>query len=160
MRVDRLTSEDWQRLREIRLQALKDTPDAFGRTLEEEAAFEQSDWQRRLTSESANFIAVIDGIDSGLVGGAKWRGRDGVAGLFSMWVAPHARSRGVGAALVGSVIDWARHSGFERLVLDVADDNHSAIRLYARTGFEPTGATGTLPSPREHVTEHERALLL
>ena len=36
----------------------------------------------------------------------------------------------------------------------------NSIKLYERAGFQPTGRIGALPSPREHVTEHERSLPL
>jgi len=79
---------------------------------------------------------------------------------ISMWVAPEARGKSIGAALIAAVVDWARRQGFDRLLLDVADDNIPAISLYARKGFEPTGAVSSLPAPREHIVEHERALKL
>ncbi len=160
MTIERLATEDWQRLRAIRLRALQEAPDAFARTHAEEAEFTPEDWQARLFGDAATFVAVIDGADAGLATGAKWRGRDGVAGLFGMWVAPEARGGGAGLALVQAVIDWARASGFKRLALDVGDDNLPAIGLYERAGFEPTGATATLPPPRDHIAEHERALEL
>ena len=62
--------------------------------------------------------------------------------------------------LVETVINWARTEGFRRVVLEVANENAAAIALYRRLGFERTGATATLPAPRTHVTEHERALEL
>lgn len=75
-------------------------------------------------------------------------------------MAPETRRQGVGIRLVQNVIVWARAAGFEHLILDVADGNRSAIKLYERAGFQPTGRIGALPSPREHVTEHERSLPL
>lgn len=98
--------------------------------------------------------------DVGCVRGAPDDTDPSRAFLLSMWVAPRFRDRGIGQQLVGSVIDWARSEGFGALVLDVADDNRPAVALYAKMGFEPTGETGTLPPPREHVTEHRRILAL
>jgi ribosomal protein S18 acetylase RimI-like enzyme len=63
----------------------------------------------------------------------------------------------VGDALLRAAVAHARDLGARRLLLDVGDHNAHAIALYARHGFEPTGRTGTLPPPREHVLEHERA---
>jgi ribosomal protein S18 acetylase RimI-like enzyme len=77
-----------------------------------------------------------------------------------MWVAPEARGRGVGEELITAVVDWARASSFARLALDVADHNRHAIALYERSGFRATGVSGTLPAPRQHVTEHRRVLRL
>jgi len=72
-------------------------------------------------------------------------------------VAGEARGRGVGAALVAEVIAWARARGLQRLFLDVGAHNTAARRLYERHGFVATGATGTLPPPREAIREIEMA---
>ena len=77
-----------------------------------------------------------------------------------MWVAPEVRRRGVGGALVDAVINWARSSDVDRLLLDVADDNAPAIALYTRKGFDPNGEVSTQPPPREHIREHRRELRL
>jgi ribosomal protein S18 acetylase RimI-like enzyme len=106
------------------------------------------------------FLAVVDGTDAGLAVGAPHHNIPGDAGLYAMWVAPDARGRGVGTALVAAVVDWARAAGHGCLRLEVADDNAPAVRLYERAGFAATGRRGHLPPPRDHITEHERALVL
>lgn len=160
MRIQLLAEDQWQRYRAVRLRALRDTPDAFASTYADEEAFPVKNWRRRLTSGAQTFIAVLGDKDVGSVTGAAWRGRDGVAGLFGMWVAPEARRKGAGSLLVQRVIDWAVTAGFDHVFLDVADSNHAAIKLYESAGFRPTGNVGALPTPREHVTEHERSLSL
>ena len=159
--IERVGPEDWERFRAVRLRALEDSPDAFGTLLAEDEARPLGDWRTRLgIAENANFLAAGAGGDVGIVVGTPWRWDTDVraAGLFAMWVAPQARGNGVGGALVDAVIAWAKVGGFERLILDVADANAAAIALYASRGFVPTGKTGTLDPPREHVLEHERAL--
>jgi ribosomal protein S18 acetylase RimI-like enzyme len=73
-----------------------------------------------------------------------------------MWVAGHARGRGVADALVGTLLEHAAASGLRRVTLDVADDNPRAVSFYERMGFTRTGRTGTLPH-NEQVTEFEMA---
>ena len=161
--IERVGPDAWQRFRAVRLRALADSPDAFGTLLAEDEARPLSDWRARLDiRENANFLATAPGGDIGIVVGTPWDsdGIERAAGLFAMWVAPEARGTGVGGALVDAVIAWARDGEFDRIVLDVADTNSAAIALYASRGFVPTGRTGTLDPPREHVLEHERALEL
>ena len=159
--VERLGEDAWERSRAIRLRALWDTPDAFGSTLAGEVDQDEAWWRARVANPDAvTFVARDARGDVGLVVGAKHHLHAGDAGLFSMWAAPEARGEGVAEALVEAVVAWARGGGFRRLVLDVADQNQRAVRFYARLGFEPTGRLSTLPPPREHIAEHERARVL
>lgn len=159
MRIERLTAEEGPRLRTIRLAALRDAPDAFGSTYAQTAARPPESWRQQL-QDLATFVARVDDTDVGMVRGGPSSDQPAEAFLLSMWVAPAGRGRGIGAALVAAVAEWARAAGFERLVLDVADRNAPAVALYRRLGFEPTGDVGHLPPPREHVREHRRALRL
>lgn len=153
--------EDWPRFKALRLAALADTPDAFGSTLAGEQDQPEAWWRERiLRPRVVHLVVRVDDRDAGLCVVAPTHEDATVAGLYAMWVAPWARGRGAGDALMRGAIDVGRRGGFRRMVLDVADDNAPAVALYARHGFEPTGVTGTLPPPRHAVTEHERALEL
>src|SRR5688572_11236445 len=99
VRVDRLSVEDAPRLRAIRLSSLRDSPDAFGSTLEEAEARPPESWSKQLR-DLPTFVAVKDGEDVGVVRCARDDAAIGTASLISMWVAPHSRRAGVGSALV------------------------------------------------------------
>jgi RimJ/RimL family protein N-acetyltransferase len=47
--------------------------------------------------------------------------------------------RGIGRAMLGAALAWARGVGLRRLQLKVMTDNHAAIALYARLGFTREG---------------------
>ena len=162
--IERMHRKDWDRVRKIRARALCDTPDAFGTTIEEHEDQSIALWQNRLAaSDAATFLAIHDlhdFQDAGMVTGTTYADQPEACGLFGMWVDPEARGEGLGRLLVEAVADWARSKDYGRVILDVADENLPAIRLYARCGFERTGRTGTLPAPRTHIREHERALTL
>jgi len=55
--------------------------------------------------------------------------------MDGIFVAPDARGRGVGTALLGAIIDQARTRGFKEVRLDVIDTNPRARALYERRGF-------------------------
>ncbi len=59
----------------------------------------------------------------------------GEAEIRALAVAPQARGRGIGAALVGAVTERARALGIRELLLLTRTDMLAAQRLYARAGF-------------------------
>jgi hypothetical protein len=62
MEVRQAQAADWQTLRELRLRALADAPDAFASILEREAVFPEQVWRQRAEGGegSVNFIASVD----------------------------------------------------------------------------------------------------
>ncbi len=140
---------DADRLRQLRLRALADSPDAFGSSLEEERAHPESEWAdlaRR--SQSADELAVFVAIDGeqwvGMAAG-RWYDRDErVAGLWGMWVDPAARGGGLGARLVAEVQAWAAARGARVLRLGAIAGDGDPGAFYERLGFQDTGETGTL----------------
>jgi ribosomal protein S18 acetylase RimI-like enzyme len=132
-----LHSDDWPTWRELRLRALEEAPDAFQATLAGWERATEHRWRERLElPDSLNLVARIDGQSVGMATGAPF---DGVFEIISMWVAPEARGRGVGDALVAGICRWARERGAAELHLDVVENNATAINLYARHGFVDAG---------------------
>ena len=159
MRFEQLTQDEGPRLRSIRLRALQDAPDAFGTTFEQASANSDEVWARQVV-ELPTFVAVDDGRDVAMVRCARDQHSADTGWLLSMWVAPEFRRAHVGAVLVDLVLVWARANDISRLLLDVADLNAPAIALYEAKGFMPNGKSGSMPSPRQHILEHQRELRL
>lgn len=157
--IERLQPADWQRLKKLRLEALKDSPDAFASTLDSALRYNDSDWESSFRN-LATFVAVKNKLDQGLLRCAPDRDNPSSIFLISMWVAPAARRTGLAEKLIQVSAEWAQSAGYKKFVLDVADNNISAIKLYSKLLFEPNGETGTLPFPREHITEHRRVRTL
>ncbi|MFJ1766072.1 GNAT family N-acetyltransferase [Amycolatopsis sp. NPDC088138] len=124
--------DDWREWRDLRLAALRDAPRTFSATLDDWADAPEERWRQRLRG-THNLVADLDGVPSGMATGFP---RDAAVELGTMWVAPHARGRGVGDALVRAVLDWA---GSRRVTLRVAEGNTFAAALYRRHGFTGTG---------------------
>jgi RimJ/RimL family protein N-acetyltransferase len=139
-RVRRLRADEWRELKEIRLAALDDAPDAFATRHAEAAERDDARWRddalRGSGAQSPTFVAVDGQRLVGMVGG--WSD-GGVARLIQMFVRPEARGRGLTDELVAAVAGWAREQGFDRLELGVAEGNVAAERAYARCGFVRAG---------------------
>jgi GNAT superfamily N-acetyltransferase len=54
---------------------------------------------------------------------------------FGVSVVQGYRGRGIGRALIGHLEGWAAEHGIERIVLNVAEANVDAIRLYHALGY-------------------------
>ncbi len=137
--------------RRLRLQALTESPDAFGSTLEAEAKSKDTDWQKRLRSGVLSecdlpVVAELKGKPIGLAWGRREEPDAVEVILYQMWVAPGSRRQGVGRMLLEQVISWAKTLDVRFISLSVAHGNTPAARLYLEAGFEwvdhiaPSGA--------------------
>ena len=140
--VRRVRDDEWRALRELRLAALADAPDAFWTRYEE--AIERSDEEWREWTALPCHVAVEDGRLVGMVAGMADRDDDTRADVIAMFVAPEARRRGVGRALVEAQVRWAEAEGYRRVGLMVNAANAGAIGLYESLGFGDTGERAPL----------------
>jgi ribosomal protein S18 acetylase RimI-like enzyme len=142
-------------LRELRLQALTDEPDAFGSTYEREFARTVEDWRRWL---SPGVIFILEDAQGarGIVAGQHDATAAAIVHLMGMWVHPDVRGSGAGDALVAEVLDWARAEGARAVQLKVVQSNLRARRFYERNGFRITGRQRVRERDGESEIEMER----
>ncbi len=133
--IERVLEADWQAWRDARLEALRLHPEAFASSFEEERERSEEDWRlglRRVAALAYREGGAISGIAAYAQDSrAKMQHR---ANLFSMYVRPHARGKGVGAALVRAVLEEARGKVVQ-VHCSVITSNDRARRLYERHGF-------------------------
>jgi len=152
--VRRVSSGDFELVKRLRLESLELAPGAFLSTLADERAMPEERWQERLDSNvagvrTAGFLAVVDGEEQGLVVGVRPEGQPDAVDLNAMWVAPAARGRGAGRALVEAVCGWARELGCTRVTLCVIEGNPGAEALYR--GFVETSRCAPEDDPRRQI---------
>jgi len=100
---------------------------------------DEASWRRRVT-DRVRFVVGVDGFVAGTASGGDGDAH-GSSAMTAMWVDPQFRRAGVGDLLVKTVLDWAMAEGYSRMFLWVTAVNLNAERLYARNGFERTGAS-------------------
>ncbi|MGW0904309.1 GNAT family N-acetyltransferase [Streptomyces sp. NPDC002853] len=166
-----IRADEWAKVKELRLRALKDpvAPIAFLDTYEQAAAEPDSYWRKRAEGASdgtrlRQFVAeagdgtwggtvtvLIEDADSeDVFGGAIEQRQAHVIGVF---VRPEHRGSGVIDALFTTAVEWAWSvPDVARVRLYVHEDNARAERFYRRYGFVPSGVTVPMkgdPSKRE-----------
>ena len=136
LELRRLTPDQWDQWRAVRLRALAEAPQAFGATLADWQGGNdvESRWRQRLVNVPFNVNAVVDDAAVGQVSAVPAE-LDGQVELLSLWVEPARRGHGIGEALIGAVVGWAEQRGATSVVLSVKRSNTAAVRLYERVGF-------------------------
>lgn len=167
LEVRPLIESDLSALMALRRESLLAAPLAFGSSPEDDRFTGEAFVRELLTTGPsqgrAMFGALLEGQLVGIVGlvrGQKRKGRH-LADVVSMYVAPQARGRGAGMALLQAAIAQGRRWGLVQIELCVTEDAEQAQRLYARAGFI---LWGTAPNALRHqgqlVDEHHMSLPL
>jgi ribosomal protein S18 acetylase RimI-like enzyme len=144
MPVRILTSADAVAFRELRLRALKEHPEAFTSSYEEDVRKPLSATEQRLAPESGSVFwgAFVDDAMRGMIGMTREpRAKNQHKGdIVAMYVAPELGRRGLARALLHAAVDYARsEGGLEQLVLTVTRTNQAAAKLYKSAGFVTFG---------------------
>ncbi|MFE5771819.1 GNAT family N-acetyltransferase [Streptomyces sp. NPDC056485] len=160
-------ADEWEKVKELRLAALKDpaAPVAFLETLEQAEARADEFWQDRAKRAShgraaQQFVAEAPG--------GEWVGsvtvlveEDGIADFFEraveqtqghlvgVYVRPEQRGSGLTERLFAAALEWAwalEGPALERVRLFVHEDNARAAAFYRRFRFRPSGHVVPVPA--------------
>lgn len=154
--VCHLTPDDWRALRELRLQALADSPESFFGDMSAERDYGEKHWRQELDL-NVWLMARSNTRQVGLVKlNCNARSHDDLH-LEALWVAPDMRRRGVGEALVSALESAAATKGAHELRLWVFTENHSARDFYLRLGY--TGPLDTQEIKSNGRRRHEQEFL-
>ena len=142
--VRALGDEDWQVYRDIRIKALKESPDAFAASAQQEEQKDEEFWHKRM-SRSRRLVAEQDGAVVGVVSVKtldpdETKRDDKAAELFGLYVVPELRGKGISWKLVQAATDQARSDEHAHIVYWVGTDNGRAVAFASSFGFRPTDA--------------------
>jgi RimJ/RimL family protein N-acetyltransferase len=145
MNIQVLNETHANQYHQLRLQALKVNPEAFGSTYEREIKFSLETVKERIVPSEEKFVlGAFDGEDA-LVGIVTFIRENSLktahkGNIFGMYVTPECRGQGVGKRLILDLITRARNfEGLEQINLTVVSTNLSAKNLYESIGFRSYG---------------------
>lgn len=143
MEIRPLEISDAPVYRAFRLRGLREHPDAFTSSFEEETLRPLADTEKRLAATTSEKLwgAFANGVMAGMVGlsrETRLKNRH-KASLVSMYVAQEYSGQGLGRALVDTVLQAATTWGVELVILTVTDSNRQAVALYESAGFSSFG---------------------
>ena len=129
------TLNDVDRLRALRLAALKDAPYAFGAKYEDEIKKPESEWIDRLKNTHWCF-AVADGVDVGLLAVDRAeKDRNSDCWLSSWWLSEGFRGSGIPKLMLNWVEQLCIENNWEKIGLGVWPENLRARAAYKKLGF-------------------------
>ena len=136
IQISQAEPEDYKRVRELRLSALKDSPNSFGAKYEVLKERPDNYWQQVLKVSSWCLVS-IDGVDIGLLAVDRAdKDRNSDCWLSGWWITPTHRGQGVSKLMAQWVYELCRKNGWQKIGLGVWPDNKAAIAVYLKLGFE------------------------
>ena len=127
--------DQWRRVSELRLRALKDSPQWFAGDFERESARSEIDWRSMISNIDVVMFSYA-GRDVGIMSVEKaetLRGTD--CWLTGCWIDPEFRGKGITAKMIAQLDKICRKRGWRVQGLGVWPDNETAIRAYLSCGF-------------------------
>lgn len=142
-----LNESDAHAFQILRLDALREFPEAFGMTYAEERDSPWSEYLQRfhtewISGDSVILGAFLSGRLVGALGLRRWmREKQRHKGyIWIFFLEPEARGNGFGRHLLNAGLQYARQlPGLAQIQLSVSAGSQSARTLYVSFGFEPFG---------------------
>jgi RimJ/RimL family protein N-acetyltransferase len=141
-----IRDSDLDAYKALRLEALREHPEAFGTDYDEDLGQPESVWIDRLTNSIDNPGGCIALADAGgeLAAMAGVFRRDSVkvrhvATIWGVYVRPKYRGQQLVDRMIAELLNWCRANQVGIVHLTVVTSNGPAIRCYLRCGFSVYG---------------------
>jgi ribosomal protein S18 acetylase RimI-like enzyme len=135
---------EWKLIQDLRIFAVQDAPCAFGQNLEEALATGEEEWRRRLAA--GEYLCAKDestGDYVGMVCAVQEQNSKSkhVANIYSMYICPEQRGKGVGRSLMTALIEdiHQRMPEVKKIILRVTATQKEAKAMYESLGFIEEG---------------------
>ncbi len=129
----------WKEYKNLRLEALKSDPLAFGSSYPEEKKLKEEEWKRRIVN---TVFALSNDKLIGMVGYVfrKRTKLKHVADIFGVYVNNKYRGQGIGRELLKAAISTiSKNKKIIKIELSANTEQKAAIKLYEKNGFTIAG---------------------
>lgn len=134
----KLTPDDWQTHKAIRLEALQIEPQFFGGRYAEESARTDQEWIDQLAQEDYwAFWGLYDGdVCIGLTGAVELRADATCALLIASYIRKEYRNQGLSKLYYEARIEWARSKGYKSVEVHHRANNLISKAANQKFGFQ------------------------
>jgi len=141
--IVRATSEDWMKYKAIRLETIKNEPDAFPNIYEKLLAYTEKDWRKILEDENTTFFMSLSNSNPIGVGRVTFNDEEvdpDTAYIGGLYVNKQYRGQGIATSLLKYITNQSSNrKGITKMKLWVRDTQTNAIQLYEKLGFKKVG---------------------
>lgn len=129
---------EWKACRDLRLEALKEEPLAFGSSFEEEILFTQVEWQSRI--HNAFFAFGTERLAGMIVYVCQSNMKaQHIANIYGLYVKKSFRGQGISSQLLEHTLAVLKSTFIKKVRLTVNPVQSAAHRLYNKYNFKEVG---------------------
>ena len=132
-KINTLKGDDWEKLRDIRLRAVTESPQAFGDTVEKTKAQTEEVWRKWIAN---SHIYIIDDNNKSVSAATFRQDIDGVWEINAVWTDPSYRNKGLSRKIFEQIFFDAKMMSIDVIRLDVNSIQSAAVTLYESLGFK------------------------
>jgi len=130
--------------RQVRLESLKESPQAFTTTYESALSRKSESWTAQADNSAIGrneaIFLVLDDEPVGLAAVYRRDPESSVAELMQVWISPAYRGSSVVPELMNTIFQWASSHGIAELRAEITPQNFRALRFYEKCGFTQTSS--------------------
>ena len=144
IKISTIKKSRWRDYKKLRLEALSNSPIAFGSSLSDEKKLTKKDWETRITSSITDTLFAIDEKNN-LVGIIvalydKKETQKHVARIVSFYVTPKFRGKKVGKILFEKILKKIKQKkSIKKIKIQLYSKNLVALNMYKKFGFKKIG---------------------
>ncbi|MBL1408496.1 GNAT family N-acetyltransferase [Sphingobacterium faecale] len=132
----RLSADQWQAYKDIRLEALQAEPGKFGSNYAKESNYSDQEWSTLLENDNRAIFGLYHQSNLvGLTGVALFYGDHSKALLFSSYIKPEHRGKGVSTLFYEERMAWARQKNCRSILVSHRAGNEASKAANQRFGF-------------------------
>jgi len=139
-KITKLPPSRWQDYKNLRIEAVIDSPQSFTSTVDETHAEPDTAWQSKIKNM---FFAVTDDGQLAGMAGCVCDEKEKLAHIghvVSVYVHPEYRRQGIGRQLLMAIIEYSQgNPSIKKLELGVITTETAAYALYTSVGFKKVG---------------------
>ena len=139
IKIKKLSADRWKDYRDLRLEALKSDPIAFGKSYEEEITLSKKEWEKRIKNA---LFALLNDKPIGMIVYIidNQQKTKHVANIFGTYVKKEYRGQDIGKKLIESAILLIKkNKNVIKIKIAVNPEQKAALKLYKKYGFKPIG---------------------